>query len=357
MDSPITIRLGARAHRRIAKEGLCAADVAIVPAAAGGPKGLILHGIDKWMFGEWLPSAQRPRKLIGSSIGSWRMAASAFNDPLAAHKRLVYHYTHQSYPDKVDASYVTRSCLALLDAVIDGRGAELLNNPNCSLSIITTRGVGALARTADIRWRETIGFLRAAAGNMVSRNSLATSMERVIFHNSRDDLGWLRDRFDDFTSHFIELSERNLREALLASGSIPFVLESVKNIAGAPLGAYWDGGLIDYHLNLPYQREPDLVMYPHFNSYVVPGWLDKSMPWRRARGSALENLVLVSPSQSFLARLPNAKLPNRSDFKEYGQNHKARIRDWTFAIDESERMAEALARWVAKPDLRLAVNF
>lgn len=356
MDSPITIHLGARARQRIAAEGLQAADIAIVPAAAGGPKGLILHGIDKWLFGEWFPSAPRPRKLIGASIGAWRMAAAAFHDPVAAHKRLAYHYSHQTYPEKVDAALVTRTCRALLDAVLDGRAGEPLSNPGYHLGIITVRGIGALAQTRGARWREIVGFLLAATGNIVSRRRLAASMERVIFHDPRDELAWLRSGFDGFASHFVGLSEGNMRDALLASGTIPFLLQAVNNIAGAPSGAYWDGGLIDYHLHLPYQRDPGLVLYPHFTDHIVPGWLDKSMPWRRARGAALDNLILISPSPSFLARLPNGKLPDRSDFKRYGQNHKSRIRDWTFAIDESERMAEALARWAEKPDLRVVAE-
>jgi len=353
MDSPITIHLGARARRHIATDGLQAADIAIVPAAAGGPKGLILHGIDKWLFGDWFPAAPRQRKLIGASIGAWRMAASAFHDPVAAHKRLAYHYSRQTYPDRVDAAYVTRSCRGLLDEVLDGRGAELLSNPDYRLNVITVRGIGPLRQTKGSRWREMAGFLLAAGGNVISRERLAASLERVVFHDSRDDMTWLQDNFDGFASHFVSLNENNLRDALLASGSIPLVLQAVNDIAGAPTGAYWDGGLIDYHLHLPYRQDPGLVLYPHFTGHIVPGWLDKSLPWRRARGAAVENIILVSPSPAFLARLPNRKLPDRSDFKRYGQNHKARIRDWTFAIDESERMAEALASWIEKPDLRL----
>jgi hypothetical protein len=356
MDSPITIRLGARARHRIATEGLQAADIAIVPAAAGGPKGLILHGMDKWMFGEWFPSAPRQRRLIGASIGAWRMAASACLDPVAAHKRLVYQYTHQTYPDKVDAAYVTRTCRALLDEVFDGRTAEPLSNPNYSLAVIAIRGIGALAETRGSRNREIAGFLLAAAGNFVSRSRLAGSMERVIFHDARDDLAWLRSDFDNFASHFVGLSQANVRDALLASGSIPLLLQAVENIAGAPPGTYWDGGLIDYHLHLPYQRDPGLVLYPHFADYIVPGWMDKALLWRRVRGAALENMILISPSPSFRARLPNGKLPDRTDFKRYGQDHQARIRAWTRAIDESERMAEALARWAEKPDLNLTAD-
>ncbi|MGZ5198790.1 MAG: patatin-like phospholipase family protein [Telluria sp.] len=356
MDFPITIRLGARAKRRIASEGLRAADIAIIPAAAGGPKGLILNGIDKWLFGEWLPSSPRERTLIGSSIGAWRMAAGALHDPVAAHKRLAHHYAHQTYPGKVNAEYVSRSCRDLLDEVLEGRVAEPLSNPAYRLNIITIRGNGALAQTGGIRWKEMIGFARAAAANAVSRKRLASLMERVIFHDARGETAWLRCGFDDFTSHFVGLDESNLRDALLASGSIPLVLQAVSNISGAPDGAYWDGGLIDYHLHLPYQRESGLVLYPHFTDHIVPGWLDKTMPWRRVRGDALENLILISPSRSFLARLPNRKLPDRSDFKRYGQNHAARIHDWTVAINESARMAEAFARWVEQPDLRRAAE-
>jgi hypothetical protein len=357
VDAPLTIRLGARARQRIEREGLQAADIAIVPAAAGGPKGLILNGIDQWLFGQWLKSAPRQRKLVGASIGAWRMAAASLHDPVAGLRRLAHHYSHQTYPDKVDAAYVSRVCRGLLDEVLEGRGAEPMSNPDYLLSIITVRGIGALGRTQGSRWREAAGFVLAAASNAVSRSRLAGSMERVVFHDQRDDTAWLRERFDAFATQFVGLDADNVRDALLASGSIPLVLEAVTGIAGAPAGAYWDGGLIDYHLHLPYQRDPGLVLYPHFTDYIVPGWLDKSMPWRRAKDAALENVILVSPAPSFLARLPNGKLPDRADFKHYGRNHRARIRDWTFAIGESERMAEALARWAEKPDLGQALSF
>jgi len=356
MNSLINIRLGARARIQIAKEGIQAKEIAIIPAAAGGPKGLILHGIDKWLFGEWLPNAPRRRKLIGASIGSWRMAASAFDDPVAAHKRLAHCYINQTYPARVDAAYVSQACAAILNEILDGREQELLTNPNYVLSILTARGIGALAETNGQRWRELTGFVVAAVGNTVARRRLASSFERVVFHDVRDDLYWLQAEFDRFTSRYVGLSKNNLRDALLASGSIPIVLEAVRGIHGAPEGSYWDGGLVDYHLALPFQREPGLVLYPHFADHIVPGWLDKAMPWRRAGGTLFDNLILVSPSPAFLSRLPNGKLPDRSDFKRYGQDHAARIRDWTFCVGESERLAEALQRWTEKPDLSFAAE-
>jgi hypothetical protein len=95
-----------------------------------------------------------------------------------------------------------------------------------------------------------------------------------------------------------------------------------------------------------------LVFYPHFNDYVTPGWLDKHLPWRKApRGHPwLEDMLLVAPSPAFLARLPDGKLPERQDFYRYGPDHAARIRAWERAIAECERFAEAVMRWLERPD-------
>ena len=357
MAAPITIRLGRRARERIAAEGLRASDVAIVPAAAGGPKGLILNGLDLWLFGSFLKDAPRPRTLVGASIGAWRMAASAFDDPVAGHRRLAHLYAHQRYPAKVTAAYISENIRSLLDELLDGRGAEVIAHPHHHVNILTVRGTGALGRSNGVRWREMAGFLLAAAGNAVARSRLAASMERVVFHPAQDDAQWLRQPFDAFAAHFVDLATDNLRDAMQASGSIPLVLEAVTDIAGAPPGPHWDGGLIDYHLHLPYQRDPGLVLYPHFSDHIVPGWLDKSMPWRRANDAAMDNMILVSPSAAFVASLPNGKLPDRKDFTAYGQHHDTRIRHWLHAIGESERMAEAFARWCEQPDLKATLSF
>ena len=109
-----------------------------------------------------------------------------------------------------------------------------------------------------------------------------------------------------------------------ACAEVDLVIEAVPDIPGAPAGIYWDGGLIDYHLHLPWPRFDGLVLYPHFTDRIVPGWLDKALPWRKARAEWLDNVVLVSPSREYLARLPHGKLPDRSDFKRYGDDFDGR---------------------------------
>ena len=64
----LSLRAGKRALARVREQGLQPADVAILPGAAGGPKGLGIQGLDLALFGDWLPRAPRERTLIGASI-------------------------------------------------------------------------------------------------------------------------------------------------------------------------------------------------------------------------------------------------------------------------------------------------
>ena len=96
---------------------------------------------------------------------------------------------------------------------------------------------------------------------------------------------------DPFKTEYAALTEHNFRDVLIATGSIPLVLEGVAGIDGASDGTYWDGGLIDYHLHLPYTQSSGLVLYPHFTNKIVPGWLDKMLPWRKASGDSPKGTV------------------------------------------------------------------
>ena len=78
------IHAGPAALRHLRAHGLQPADVGVVPGAAGGPKGLILGPLDRFLFGEWLPRAERELHLVGASIGAWRLASACLNDPVRA---------------------------------------------------------------------------------------------------------------------------------------------------------------------------------------------------------------------------------------------------------------------------------
>jgi patatin-like phospholipase len=347
LNSVLTIRAGKRALERLKSSGLDPADVEIIPGAAGGPKGLGLVGLDRTIFGEWLPSAPRVRHLVGSSIGAWRFAAAATRDPLRSLADFARLYTEQCYPPRPSRQFVTKCARTMLGELFAGREEEILASPGYRLHIFTVRGRWPLTR--DSRLATALGFGMAAMANVAGRRHLARFIDRTVFHDAREPPPFAAG-FDAFNTHVVPLDRHNLGEALLASASIPLVLEGVADIPGSPAGTYWDGGIIDYHLHLPYHHTKGLVLYPHLTDRIVPGWLDKSMPWRKAGGAWLDNVVLVSPSREYLASLPHGKLPDRSDFKRYAGDDAGRMRDWRTAISESDRLAEAFNEFARRPD-------
>jgi hypothetical protein len=350
-NPPFVLRAGPGALRHLRERGLGRDDVACIPAAAGGPKGLALLPLDRLLAREWLlPGAHV--ELVGASIGAWRMTALAQENAVEMLDRIQHAYVReQCYTRRPTPAEVSVACRRIaLAARGDG---PLRLRAGAALGIVTARARGPL-----LGKESRAAFARAALSNALSRSRLAGHLERVVFQAGRrsgltEDGPW-----DEFGLTVVPLDERNAEDALLASGTIPLLCSPVRNVAGAPPGHYWDGALVDYHLLLPYGRlarygdARRIVFYPHFNDYVTPGWLDKHLPWRRrARGHAwLDDVLLVAPSADFLATLPNGKLPDRDDFYRYGQDHAGRIRAWETAIAECGRFAEAVLRWMQRPD-------
>jgi hypothetical protein len=361
MDA-LTFRAGPRALARLRSHGLSPADVEVIPGAAGGPKALGLNGLDVALFGEWLPTSPRPRHLIGASIGAWRFAAACLPDPAAGLRELARRYAGQNYPKGTGVALVTRTVREMLADLFAGREASLLGHPHHRLHILAVRGRGPLAK--DGRLRTPAAFGAAAVANLAGRRHLGRFLERTLFHDPRGLPDFLAGahgggdlyadaravRFDDFRTHAVALDIDNLNEALVASAAIPMIIAAVADIPRAPKGLYWDGGLIDYHLHLPYHRAVGLVLYPHFTDRIVPGWLDKGLPWRRAHGAWLDNVLLVSPSREYLAKLPYGKLPDRKDFRRFAGDYEGRLRCWQTAIAESERLGQEFLAFAERPD-------
>ncbi|HBO0645809.1 TPA: patatin-like phospholipase family protein, partial [Pseudomonas aeruginosa] len=182
-----------------------------------------------------------------------------------------------------------------------------------------------------------LGLSSVIRDNLIGRRHLHRHFERVILHDARQapPLATLT----DFPSRYLHLDGGNLRQALLASGSIPMVMEGVRDLPGAGPGTYRDGGLLDYHLDLPYE-DRGVVLYPHFTDKVIPGWFDKGLPWRRGDAGRLQDVLLLAPSREYLARLPHAKLPDRKDFTRYLGDDDGRERYWRQAMAESRRLGD-----------------
>ncbi|AKJ29546.1 phospholipase [Caldimonas brevitalea] len=351
---------GPRALQHLRERGLKPRDVRVVAGAAGGPKGLILSHLDRQVFGSFLAGTAHGVHLVGASIGAWRMATGALPEPGRHFERLAREYIHERYDPEPgrktpSAEQVSRRFAEQLDDFFSGHVASLIAHPRYRLHIVTSRGRHVLGREG--RWRTPLGYLGAVISNAASRKALSAWLERVVFSSPGEALPV---NLSDLRHRTVPLSEANFQPALLASCSIPFVLKAVHDIPGGPPGAYWDGGITDYHLHWNYssildaaqaQAEEEgggLVLYPHFQQSLVPGWLDKAWRSRHRATAYLDNVIVLAPKGPWVQSLPNGKLPDRNDFARYGRDHDGRVRDWTRALGESERLADEWNEWLAR---------
>ncbi len=366
----LRIYAGPKARQHIQDHGLQPQNVRVVPGAAGGPKGLVLGPLDRFIFGEWLAASKQPVHLVGASIGAWRMATACLANPVEAFQRLEDDYIAQEFaPEpgrkRPSARLVSEQFGQSLATFYGGRVQEVLQHPRYRLHIVTSRGRHLLGREHGLR--TPLGYFGAFLTNTVHRKAMGAWLERVVFSSQQAPLPFAT---SDYRTRQVHLSEANFNPALQASCSIPFMLRSVHDIPGAPSGAYWDGGITDYHLHLNYASDliaahaggtgargqndsqtAGLVLYPHFQKAVVPGWLDKSLKWRHGATHFLDNMVLLAPDPAWVKTLPNGKLPDRNDFMRYGTDLAGRMKAWRTAVTASAQLVDELQEWLLRPDM------
>ena len=303
--------------------------------ASGGPKWFTLFGLDKYIFGEFFKNRTQPLNLIGSSAGAFRSACFAQNDPVAAIERLAKSYSQTRYSsNKPTPAEITIKARALLEDVFGDNGVtEIINNPVFKAHFIVAKSNGFIA--SENKLIQLLGLSKSYMLNRVNRKLLGSQYERFIFGAPNSNLS-ITDSYN-FKTHNIALNQTNLKDALLASGSIPLVMQGIKNIAGSPQGMYRDGGIIDYHFDVKINN-PGLILYPHFNSDPKAGWFDKNLK-RKVAPQNYDNVVMITPSKEFVAGLPYGKIPDRNDFTDLDAD--TRIKYWNTVFSETEKLAEA----------------
>lgn len=342
MPSSLSLRAGPHALALVRERGLRFEDVDVMPGASGGAKWLVLAGLDRYLFGEFLQGPrERPLHLIGSSIGSWRMACLAQRHPLAAlergHRAYIYD---QQYTRNPSTREITDTLVRALDTLLGEHGVdEILAHPWARLHIITAQGRGWAA--SNRRALLTSSIALAAAGNVVSRRTLAWQLRRFIFNSSGDTTPFAG--LADLPTTHVALTRDNCRTALMASGSIPLLVDGVR-IPGVD-GLHWDGGTLDYHLDLDFGAGDGLVLYPHFYPHIVPGWFDKGLRWRRGRPSNFSRALVIAPSDAFVSGLPGGRIPDRRDFSAL--DHDTREQRWQAVADASVRLGDELRELVS----------
>jgi len=319
--------------------------------ASGGPKWFTLFGLDKYLFSEFFVNRNEELNIIGSSAGAFRAACFAQKDPLSAIKRLATSYSQTVYSEKAKPEEITSKAVELLDEVFGDSGIdEIINNPVMKAHFIVAKSIG-LTRF-DNKFSQGSGLISSYLLNKVDRKLLRLQYQRFIYQSPTSKI-----RIDDpykFTTHQMDLTPYNIKQALLASGSIPLVMQGIKDIHGSPKGMYRDGGIIDYHFdfglgsNSSTETNDGLTLYPHFNAQPKAGWFDKSSS-RKVLKKHYDNIVLLVPSDNFIAALPYQKIPDRTDFTQL--DAKTRIHYWQTVLAQTDQLALDLDKLIVQQDL------
>ncbi len=333
----LLFKAGPGALEDVRKHGFSVERIGTIAGASGGAKWLVLSQLDRVIIERVVPQLSGPVHLLGSSIGAWRFVCYAQASPMQALDRFETGYLDQEYSDNPDAKEITDKSREILQNMLGGdRANEILTNPVLRLHIMTVRS--RFLTASERKPLLAAGLMLAASANFASRRTLGAFFARGLFFDPRD----LPPFYDapGFPLHRIELTEKNIVDAVLASGAIPLVLNGVRDIDGAPQGIYRDGGIIDYHLDLPLSDGDRLTLFPHFYSHITPGWFDKKLSWRKPASAHVDRTILICPSPEFVARLPNKKIPDRTDFTTMSPEVRRKV--WRNVVAACEELAEEL---------------
>lgn len=344
----LSLNAGATALAQLNKNGLSAEMFSIMLGASGGPKWFTLYGLDRYLFSSFFDQRKTPLHIIGSSAGAFRFAALAQANPVSAIERLATHYANIEYSAKPSIDEISHKGELMLDELLGDSGVnEILNNPYIHPHFVTAKTSGLLRH--EFKPAQLLGLSKSYLLNLVKRRYLAKQYQRVNFTTAPCALS-IEDQANITTSE-VGLTRDNLKDALLASGSIPMLLKGIKDIAHAPQGTYRDGGIIDYHFDLSIKlnaKLDGLILYPHFSSQPRAGWFDKNLS-RTPLASSYDNVLMLTPTQAFIDTLPYQKIPDRKDFTELSPPQ--RIAYWQKVLERSELLAAEFASIVEKQSL------
>ena len=301
--------------------------------------------------------APRVRHLIGASIGAWRFAAACCDDPAEgarANSRALY--AEQSYPPRPSRKFVSRrrarDARRALSRAARTRSSRARWN---RLHILTVRGRWPLTRDSSLahaaRLRHGGDGQRGRRAGTSRASSTAPSSS--IARDHPPFRAMRRSGFDAFHTHAVALDARQPRARRCSRRPRSrWCSRAWPNIPSAPAGNL----LGRRHHRLPpapaVPPRRGLVLYPHFTDRIVPGWLDKGMPWRRARGAVARQ----RGAGGAVARVPRDAAGREAARPQglhalRGQRRGPHGDTGGGAIGESERLGEAFLEFARRPDV------
>jgi hypothetical protein len=352
--SNICIKAGKRAYEIIQDGGFHFDRVTTYFGPATGPRWLISSGFDLTLLKNGLLGRSKAIHLVGSSAGAMRFAAWLQPEPEKSYRTLIESYIGITYKRNDTPATVLESLVDLANSYIEDDALSFaLTNKKYRLAIITVRARNLVA--SELKWVQQIGIGICFLFNAINRSYIHDFAERVVFYNGPKPPHFcLR---PDYRGRYIRLNEINFKYAVMASGAIPLVVAGIKDIYGAPSGVYRDGGLIDYHMTHNYaQTNEDIILFFNHQERIIPGWLDKRLSYRRPQADIMDNVVMIYPTDSFIANLPGGKVPERDDFAIFIDDPASRIKNWRRSVELAQPLGEEFLELVESKKIKDVVE-
>ncbi|MGZ6208499.1 MAG: hypothetical protein ACXWMS_13215 [Syntrophales bacterium] len=350
----ICIKAGKRAYEIIQDGGFTLDRVTTYFAPATGPRWLVASGFDLTLLTKGLLGCVRATHLVGSSAGAMRFAAWLQPEPEKSYRTLMESYITTTYTRDDTPATVQASLLGIVNSYIEDDALPFaLASKKYRLAIITVRARNLVA--SESKWVQQLGLGIGFLFNAIKRSYIRYFAERVVFYNGPKPPHFcLR---PGFRGRYIPLNQVNFKYALVASGAIPLVVAGVRNIYGAPIGIYRDGGLIDYHLTHNYAAtNDDIVLFFNHQERIIPGWLDKKLSYRFPQADDLDNVLMIHPSHGFVAQLPRGKIPDRDDFTIHIDDPSTRIKNWWNVVERAQPLGEEFLELIESGKIRNVVE-
>lgn len=352
--SRIRIKAGKNIYKIIKDGGFNFDSVSTYFGPAVGPRWLIASGFDLTFLKGGFLGRSKPVQLVGASAGAFRFAAWLQPQAIESYQKLLEVYINVKYAKHDTPATSLREITNVINAYLEDDALSFaLANKKYRLVVITARARGLVASSNT--WLQKLGLATCFVFNYFSRENIYKFADRVVFYNaSKPPAFCLKSQF---RGTYVQMNEINFKYAVLASGAIPLVIDGVRDIYGAPLGVYRDGGLIDYHLTHQFAaKENEIVLFFHHQERIIPGWLDKNITQRVPEPYTLNNVLMVIPSQSFVENLPNGKVPDRTDLVTYINDPVTRIKNWRKSVELSAPLGEEFLELVGSGKIREIVE-
>jgi len=348
------IKAGPEVYELIKDGGFNLDMVAAYFAPAGGPRWLVASGFDLALLKSQLLGRRQAALLVGSSAGAWRLAAWLQPEAETSYHRLIDAYIAMPYHHKDTPRLVFDALGDVINAYLSEDALSFaLANKQYRLAVITVRAKHLLA--SDIKLIQWTGIGLCFLANWLDRSYLDGFAERTVFYTGAKPPDFCFAR--GFRGRFVALSEINFRHALLASAAIPLVVAGVRDIFGAPTGVYRDGGLVDYHLTHRFAtQKAGVTLFFHHQERIIPGWLDKRLTRRKPAARSLNNVLMVYPTNEFVTRLPDERIPDRIDYLTYINDPRQRMTNWRQVVARAAPLGEEFLELVASGKIRNVVE-